>query len=239
MAGTTFDKEKAHFNLARLKVSGESFEVDVDPDLAMGYKNGSVSDINQVLKAPQVFKDAKKGLAASEQDLERAFNTKDIFEVAQKIVADGEVQLSTQYRDGLREQKRKRIIDIIHRNAVDPQSHLPHPPQRIVAAFEEAKIRIDENKKAENQIDDIIKKLRPILPIKFEIKELEVRIPAEYAAKSYSVVKSASKIIREDWQSDGSWLVVVEIPGGLEQEFYDKINSFTHGNNEIKVVKTK
>lgn len=239
MAGITFYKEKVHLNLAKIKVSGENFEVDVDPDSAIAFKKGAIEDLTSVLKAQQIFKDAKKGLVASEQDLRRAFGSTNVLEVAKKIIDDGEIQLTAEYRERVREEKRKKIIGIIHTNAVDPQTHLPHPPQRIEAALEEAKVRIDELKTAEDQVDDIVKQIRPIIPIKFEIKELEVRIPAEYAAKSYSIVKSSSKIIKDDWQPDGSWLAVVEIPGGLEDEFYDKINSFTHGNNEIKVKKTK
>ena len=33
---------------------------------------------------------------------------------------------------------------MIHRNAVDPKTGLPHPPQRIESAMEEAKIHVDE-----------------------------------------------------------------------------------------------
>jgi ribosome maturation protein SDO1 len=88
-------------------------------------------------------------------------------------------------------------------------------------------------------VSEILKKLRPILPIRFEVKEIEVKIPAQYAAKSYSLVQASSKILKTDWLNDGGCLMVVEIPGGMEQDFYDKLNSFTHGSVEAKVLKTR
>ena len=106
-------------------------------------------------------------------------------------------------------------------------------------AFEEAKVKIDEYKPAEEQVNDVLKKLRVVLPIKFEIKEISVRIPAEYAVKSYGTVKGFGRMIKEEWLNDGSWSVVVEIPGGLETDFYEKLNKITHGNNEAKVIKMK
>ncbi|MBU3941689.1 MAG: ribosome assembly factor SBDS, partial [Nanoarchaeota archaeon] len=80
---------------------------------------------------------------------------------------------------------------------------------------------------------------RIILPIKFEIDEIEIKIPASYAAKMYSVVKSFSKIIKDEWLNDGSWKCFVEMPAGLKQDFFDKLNSMTHGEIETKILKTK
>lgn len=237
--GMVSDTGKVHLNLARLKKGSENFEVDVDPEKAMAFKKEQIKDIRDVLKVEKVFSDAKKGMLASEKVMQQFFKTSDALEVAKIIIKEGEIQLNEEYRKKKREEKRKRLISIIHTNGVDPKTHLPHPANRIENAFEEAKIRIDEYKPAEMQINDVLKKIRPILPIRFEVKEIAVKIPAEYAAKIYGLVKSSGKILKEDWLSDGSWAVVIEIPGGLETEFYDKINAFTHGNNEAKVLKIK
>ena len=75
--------------------------------------------------------------------------------------------------------------------------------------------------------------------MKFEVKEIAVKIPADFAAKSYQVLNSFGTKLKEEWLSDGSLAVVLEIPGGLENEFYDKINSLTHGNVETKVLNIK
>lgn len=239
MVGTTFDKERVSLNLARLKKGGKTYEIDVNSELALSFKGGANVDIKDVLKVEKIFYDAKKGLLASEHEMQQVFDTSDPLEVAKIIIKEGEIQLTAEYRQKLREQKRKKIINMIHRNAVDPKTHLPHPPQRIENAMEEAKVHIDEYISVNKGVEEVIKKIRPILPIKFEVKEIAVKIPPEYAAKSYSTVKNFGKMLREEWQKDGSWVVVIEIAGGLEQDFYDAVNKICHGNIESKVLKIR
>lgn len=221
--------EKIKLNLARFKKAAQAFEINIDPDLAVRFKKGEPLDIREVLKAEQIFSDAKKGEVASEAKLREAFQTTDPLKIAEIIIKKGEIQLTADHRAQQREQKKRRLIELIHRNAIDPATRLPHPPQRIELAFEEAKLHIDENKPAEEQLDSIIAQLRPILPLKFEQSKLTLQIPPAYAPKAYSLVQRYSKILRETWNSDGSWTAVVEIPGGLKAEFIDKLSSFTHG----------
>ena len=235
----TYDREKFSINLAKLKKGGENFEVVINSDNAIAFKQGKDIAIEDVITNEKIFTDAKKGLLASEKLVQQLFNTIDVKEVAKIIIKEGEIQLTAEYKQKLRDEKKKRIVNFIHTNGVDPRTGLPHPITRIENAFEEAKIHIDEFKPQEQQIDEILKKLRVILPIKFEIDEIEIKIPAIYAAKMYSVVKSFSKIIKDEWLNDGSWKCVVEIPAGLKQDFFDKLNSMTHGEIETKILKTK
>ena len=225
--------------IAKLKTHNQNFEILVDCNLAIGVKEGKSANMKEVLAAIKIFSDAKKGLEASESAMKQIFETADPEEVGKIIIQRGEIQLTSEYRTNLREQKRKQIINMLHVNGVDPKTHLPHPPQRIQNALEEAKFHVDEFKSVQEQIQEALKKLRPILPIKFEIKEIAVKIPAEFAAKSYQILSAFGTKLREEWQNDGSLSVVLEMPGGLESDFYDKINSLTHGNVEAKVLKTK
>jgi len=239
MVGITCDKERVSLNIAKLRKEGKNFEVCIDPDKALGLKNGENIDIKDVLVADKIFSDAKKGLEASEKEIEQVFGTSDIFDVAKIIIKKGDIPLTTEYRNKLREQKKKQIIQLIHRNGVDPKTHIPHPITRIENAIEAAKIHIDENKPVQSQVQDVLKKIRLILPIKFEIKELAVKIPADYAPKSYQIIHSFGKILKEEWQKDGSLITVVEIPGGLEEDFHQKLNALCHGEIESKVLNTK
>ncbi len=226
-------------NLARLKHGGEVFELVVDADKAVDYRNGADVDIREVLKAEKIFTDASKGMVISDASMKRAFDTTDVLEVAKTILKKGEIQLTAEYRAKLREEKKRRIIEIIHRNGIDPRTNLPHPPQRIENAMLEAKVSVDEHKRAEDQVQDILKKIRTVLPVKFEVREIAVRIPAEYAAKSYSILKNFGTMLKDEWQNDGSLIAVIEMPAGLQQGFFDALNSITHGNAETKIVRTK
>lgn len=225
--------------IARLKTQGQNFEILVDCSNALVLREGKNVEMRDILAAMQIFSDAKKGLAASENAMKQIFGTSDVEEVAKTIIRKGEIQLTQEYRENLREEKRKQIITIIHRNGVDPKTHLPHPPQRIENAFIEAKFHVDEFRPVQEQVQEALKKLRPILPIKFEIKEIAIKISPEFAPKCYSTVKSFATILREEWQSNGYWIAVVELPGGMENDLYDKLNKICHGNVESKVLKIK
>ena len=225
--------------IARLKTQGHNFEILADCSNALAMREGKNPDMHDVLAAMQIFSDAHKGLVASENAMKQIFGTNDVNEVAAQIIKKGEIQLTQEYRERLREEKRKQIIAIIHRNGVDPKTHLPHPPQRIENAFEEARFHVEEFKSVQEQVQEALKKLRPILPIKFEVKEIALKISPEYAPKCYSTVRQFGTILREDWQSNGYWVAVVEIPGGMENDMYDKLNKIAHGNLESKVLKIK
>lgn len=225
--------------IARLKMYGQNFEILVDCNNAIAIKENKDMDMKDVLAAIKIFTDAKKGLEASEGDMEQVFKTSNVEEVAKQIIKKGDMQLTSKYRDNLRENKRKQIINMIHRNGVDPKTHTPHPINRIENALEEAKFHVDEFASVEEQLKGVLAKLKPILPIKFEVKEISVKIGPQYAGKAYSIVKNYGTILREEWQNNGYWVGVVEMPGGMETEFCEKINSVCHGEAEAKVLKAR
>ena len=225
--------------IARLKKSGKSFEILVDCDKALEMKEGKSVGFDDVVATDMIFKDVKKGDKASEHELKNIFGSDDFEEVAKIIIKQGEIQLTAQHQSKIREEKRKKLINIIHRNAIDSKTGLPHPPQRIESAMEEAKVRIDENKTAEQQVEDVLKLIRAIIPIKFEIREIAIRIPAQYASQSFHVLKKFGKLLRDEWQNDGSLMAVIEIPAGIQEEFEGQLNKIAHGEMESKILRTK
>jgi len=222
-------------NIAKLKKGSDVFEIVIDPEKAVLARHNPALTA-EALSFPKVFSDAKKGMQASEDRMKHWFKTTDPIEVAKIIIKEGNIQLTSEYRQKMLENKRKQIIDLIHRNGVDPRTKAPHPITRIDAALQEAKVKVDEFKSADAQMKDVLKKLQPIIPIKFVIKEIEVTIPAAHASKAYQTVRVIGKIMKEAWNNDGSWTGTVEIPGGMEQEFYDKLNNITHGEVQAKVL---
>ena len=232
----TMDHERVSFNLAKLRKGGVNFEVAVDPDLAISYKNGKAVKIEDIIRSEHIFADVKKGVLASESQMKQLFNTADSLQVAETILKEGEIQLTEEYRKKIREEKRRKIVEIIHRGAIDPRTKLPHPPQRIENAMEEAKVKIDEFRTAEDQIERIIKALRVVLPLSFERRKIAIRFLPEFAGKAYNMLIAFGKPQKEEWKQDGSYVCVMEIPAGIEPEFYDKLNNATRGSAETKVV---
>jgi ribosome maturation protein SDO1 len=224
------------YTVARLTKDNEHFEVLVKSQKALDYRNGKIAGITEVLAAETIFSDANKGTRVSEEQLRKAFGTTDALKIADAILKKGTLQLTTEQRRKMVEDKRKQIIDFISRQAVDPKTNLPHPPLRIENAMEQIHYPIDPYKPVEEQARDIVKLLRPILPLKIEQISVGVRIPAEYSARAYGAVKTFGMIKREEWRSDGSWYGIVEMPAGSYASFLNKLGEATKGSGEAKIV---
>jgi ribosome maturation protein SDO1 len=225
------------FTIVRHQTGGEKFEILVDPDKGLLYKKGEIGEVANVLMADFIFTDAKKGEKASSDKLEKFYETSDPLEVAKIMFEKGTFQLNAQQRKEMMDQKHKQIINIISKTYVDPKTKLPHPPQRIQNAMEEAKINIDPMIDAEEQVQEIVDALRSILPMSSENIQIALKIPAEYTGKSYGTVKNFGTIKREEWQNDGSWVAVVELPAAMQMELLDTLGKETQGNVQSKIIK--
>lgn len=225
--------------IARLKKDGQTFEILVDCDKALAYREGKVIDIAQVLASKEIFSDVKKGLRASEAEIKRLFQTVRPEDIADSILKKGEIQITAEHRNQLREEKKKQIITFLHRNAVDPKTGYPIPAQRIETLLEQAKVRIDEYHSVELQVQDILPKIRPLAAIKLEVRELELHVPTKHASATSGYIKRGTKILREQWQTDGSLKAVIEIPAGIQEDVETALNKLTKGEIEITLLHKK
>jgi len=224
------------FTVARLSKENEHFEILVKPQKALDYRNGKIAGITEVLAAEIIFSDANKGTKVSEEAMHKAFGTTDALKVADTILKKGTLQLTTEQRRKMVEDKKRQIIDFISRQAVDPKTNLPHPSMRIENAMEQIRYPIDPYKPVEEQAKDIVKLLRPILPLKIEQVTVAVKIPAQYSARAYGAVKTLGTIKREEWRGDGSWYGEIELPAGSYASLLNKLGDVTKGSGEAKII---
>lgn len=224
------------FTIARYTKDNTHFEVLVKPEKALDYRNGKISGVTEVLAAETIFSDANKGTRISDDELKKAFGTTDPLKIADTIIKKGQLQLTTDQRRKMVEEKRRQVIDYISRQAVDPKTNLPHPPLRIENAMEQIRYSIDPYKSIEEQAREIIKLLRPILPLKVEQISVSTRIPAQYAQRAYGAIKTFGPIKKEEWRNDGSWVGVIEMPAGSYASFLNKLGDITKGSGEAKII---
>ena len=224
------------FTTARLSKGQDRFEILVKPQPALDYKLGKPIPLSQVLMIEEVYSDSGKGTRASEEKLRKHFGTIDPVKVAEEIMKSGELQLTTDQRRQLSDEKRRQIISIISRNAIDPRSGAPHPPLRIEQALEQIRISIDPYKSAEEQAKQVIEDLRPVLPIKMEQMRIAVKVFPEHAARAFNAFKSFGTVTREEWQADGALVAVIEMPAGMYGSFTDRVSKMTQGTIQMKVL---
>ncbi|MCY0883103.1 MAG: ribosome assembly factor SBDS [Acidianus infernus] len=227
---------KQDYVVIKYESHGERFEILAKPKEAMAFRSGKSISISDVVISDTIYKDVKKGLKASPSALKKVFGTTDFETVAREILLKGEMPITAEQRKEMLDSKKKQLIDFIHRNAIDPKTHLPIPPARIEAAMEEAKVQIDLNKDIESQALQIIHEIARIIPIKVARAILEIKVPAKYSSKVKSQLSNLGSVKKTNWLNDGTLIAEIEIPAGAQEEVIDKLNSLTKGEVEVKVL---
>jgi len=224
--------------VARMKTGGKQFELLVDPEIALTFRReGGELNVDKALVIEDVFEDASTGDRVTEEAILKVFGTNDIQIIAERIIKDGEIHLTTEQRKQLLEEKRRQVVNAIARNAVNPQTNAPHPPARIEAAMKEARVHIDPMKSTEENVKNVVKVLRPVIPLRIEECQMAAKIPPNYSGKAFRELSSFGKIVKDEWQNDGSWIVVVQIPAGMKEEFVDMLNGLTRGEADVKELR--
>lgn len=221
---------------ARIKKTGKNFEIIVDMGSALNFKKSSQGNASSFLEIDEIFTDSKKGFKASDDDLKKAFNTTDVNEIAEQIVKDGEVLVTQEHRDAKQEQKFKQVVDFLTRNTINPKTGNPHTAERIKSALEQSGVNIN-NQPIESQVTDIIKNIQEILPIKIQTKKIKATIPAVHTGKVYGLINPHKE--SENWLNNGDLEAVLNIPAGIINDVFDKLNSITHGSVTTEEIKNE
>ena len=132
--------------------------------------------------------------------------------------------------------KKKQILSHIVANAMNPQTGGAHPPQRIENAIVEAKYNFDPIKSVEKQVEDILRKIRPLIPISFEKVKAAIKVPAIHVGKCYGQISGLGTIENEEYQSDGSWIGIVKMSAASYKELETLLGSVTKGAAELKII---
>lgn len=223
--------------VARLETHGETFEILLDPSAMNLLKAGKEVDLLEYMAVEDVFNNARKGTRPAEDKIREAFGTSDVKEIAEKIISKGEVQITAEQRKEMLQAKKLQVITYIAANAINPQTKLPHPPMRIEMALEEAKFHADPFKSVDRQVEEAMKLLRPLIPIKFEKTKVAIKIKGDDYGKCYDDLIHFGLVEKEEWQADGSWIGVIEIPAGLIDEMKVKIGNKTKGSASFKELR--
>ena len=221
---------------ARYETGGNRFEILIDPKAAQSYREGDEIDWEEAIAADGVWADSAKGDRAPDNIVNDAFRTTELIEIYKKILTEGTIQLTAQQRNEMVDQKKKQIVAHIVANAMNPQTGGPHPPQRIENAIDEARFSVDPIEAIEKQVEKLIKLIKPLIPISFEKIRVAVKIRAIHVGKCYGQISSLSNIESEEYQKDGSWIGILEMPAASFVKLEDVLGSLTKGTAETKML---
>ncbi len=221
---------------ARLESHGETFEILLDPKVMDLIKQGKQFDIIEYMAVEDVFKNASKGTRIPEDKVKEVFGTTDVATIAKTIVEKGEVQMTAEQRKEMLEAKRQQVISYIAANAINPQTHTPHPPVRIELALEEAKFHVDPFKPLDKEIEEAMKLLRPLIPIRFERSRVAIKLKGSDYGRCYDDLIAFGIVDHEQWSPEGDWMGSMEIPAGRITELTEKLRNKTKGSAIVKLM---
>ena len=197
---------------------------------------GEEIDWEEAIAADGIWNDSSKGDRAPEKLVNDTFGSLDLIDIYKKILAEGSIQLTSQQKKEMVEQKRKRIISHIAANAMNPQTGGPHPPQRIENAIEEIRYSVDPIESDEKQMEKIVSKIKLLIPISFDKIRVAIKIPAIHVGKCYGQLSGLGSIESEEYQKDGSWIGIIEMAAAAQTKLEDLLGSVTKGTAEIKAL---
>lgn len=214
----------------------KQFEILVDPDLAKEAKmEGKDHDIQRLLFVQDVFVDAGEGERASVDELVDEFGTDQMMEAAEEIFEKGKMQLTTDQKAEIRDDKWKQLVNMIARRAQDPKTGNPHPPQRVENALEEAGFHVNWDSNIEDEFDDAIDILRPIIPVSLDEKTVALRIPVDNAGQAYDRIQQVADVEEEEWGNE-YFTARLTLPAGVLSELMDELQDMTSGQTEMREV---
>ncbi len=220
--------------IARLQVKDKRFEVWVDCEKAMDIKNGKSNDIESALLVDKVFKDAKKGEVAG--NLKDHLKTDDVYQAALKIIKEGEVQVSAAYREKQLNTLKNRVIDEIVSTAIDATNNLPIPRKRIELALEQVHYNFDLKKPEKMQAEELMEKLKPILPLKVGEFSYMAEADPQYSSAVLSTIKRFGKVKASNLEGERIKVEFSVSPKDRDL-LISKLKELTHGT--ISLVSTK
>ncbi|MHA1912401.1 MAG: ribosome assembly factor SBDS [Candidatus Kariarchaeaceae archaeon] len=222
--------------LIKITVKGHKFELIVNAELVWKYcELDEDIPLTEMVEGMVIFTNAKRGQKASEDELEM-FELNDELQIIEFILRNGQLNITAAQRNSFMVEKMSEIIEFLHLHCINPRTNLPHPPERINNAINEAGIIIKWDIPADEQAVDMIPLLQPIIPIRMEVVKIEFRIPATLVGPIYGKVTSVGTKLSEEWLSDGTWVVIMSIPAGAQAELIEEINSESQGKAQIKIL---
>ena len=221
--------------IIRYEREGHRFEVLADPDAVLAIREGKEVNPREAFAIVEVFKDARKADKASEELMQKVFGTSNEEEVAMRIAREGEFHMTTDQKKEAVAKIRKQIIESVVRNSIDPRTNLPHTRERVELALNKVHVNIDM-RPAQQQMQDVIKALQPVLPLKFGKTRLRIVIPPQYSQSTYGLVHKIGKVLREDWLGDGSLQLRLEVPSGMKVDVIEQLGNATKGEITVTEV---
>ena len=203
------------------------------PGTVRRYREGNLG-VDKVLVSDDIYSNSSKGNKASSSALRKATGTAVLSDAVLVMLDKGDIQLTTAERRQMVAQRRREMVNYIHKYFTDPKTKRQIPVTRIEGALDQVKLRVDPQASAESQVEKILRPLKDILPMTKTTLSGTLFIPHSHLGKAFPLVSKWADTGAAKYDAKGAHMEVQVIPGVYDSLMQD-LNRATHGNFQFDV----
>lgn len=146
--------------VVRLSRHGNRFEIACYKNKIVNYRQGTETDLSEVLQTTTVFTNVSKGQFAKSSLLQECFGTADEEEVCRFILEKGEVQISDQERAVQLESMLREVASMVSEKCINPVNRRQYTMAQIRDAMKKAGFMVHPTRNVKQQFLDCVRLLQ-------------------------------------------------------------------------------
>ena len=162
--------------VVRLSRAGHRFEVACYRNKILNYRQGTETDLSEVLQTERVFTNVSKGQFANTKTLQECFDTTDELAVCRFILDKGDVQISDQERAAQHESTIREVASMISEKCVHPGSRRPYTMAQVRDAMRRAGFMVHPTHNVKQQFLDCVRLLQKSQTLDIERAKMQLAL---------------------------------------------------------------
>jgi len=162
--------------VVRLSRGGHRFEVACYRNKIVNYRQGTETDLSEVLQTERIFTNVSKGQFANSKILKKCFGTTDEEEVCRFILNHGDVQVSDQERAAQLESTVREVASMVAEKCVHPISRRPYTMTQIRDGMKTAGFMVHPTRNVKQQFLDCVRLLQEKQVLDIERAKMKLAI---------------------------------------------------------------
>ena len=146
--------------VVRLTRHGHRFEVACYRNKIVNYRQGTETDLSEVLQTTTVFTNVSKGQFAKSSLLQECFGTTDEGEACRFILEKGEVQISDQERAVQLESMIREVASMVSEKCINPTNRRQYTMAQVRDAMKSAGFMVHPTRNVKQQFLDCVRLLQ-------------------------------------------------------------------------------
>src|SRR6056300_437708 len=162
--------------VVRLQRHGHRFEVACYRNKIVNYRQGTETDLSEVLQTERVFTNVSKGQFANTKILKKCFDTSNEETVCRFILDNGDVQVSDQERAAQLESTVREVATMVAEKCVHPISRRPYTTTQIRDAMKSVGFMVHPTRNIKQQFLDCVRLLQEKQVLDIERAKMKLAI---------------------------------------------------------------